>query len=240
MTSFASSEGGAELVLVLGIETATPTASVGLAEEDCVLAERSLGMTRNHAVAILPLIDETLQDGGVGLRDVDAVAVSIGPGSFTGLRVGLSVAKGLVLVGGMAIVGVPTLEVLAQTAAADGVPICTVLDARRGEVYTAAFRCCHGGVECIHEATVVSLEHLASYVPSPCRMIGDLVDTRAAFLRERLGPGVAMVPGVAPSGAVVARMGARRIQSSGPDDPFGLEPVYLRIPDAEWKRAAKC
>jgi tRNA threonylcarbamoyladenosine biosynthesis protein TsaB len=227
-------------VLVLGIDTATATASVGLADENRVIAERSLGMTRNHAAAIFPLIDETLQEGGVALLDVDAVAVSIGPGSFTGLRVGLSVAKGLVLVGGMAIVGVPTLEVLAQTAATDGVPVCTVLDARRGEVYTAAFCCRQGRLECLHEATVVDLENLATYVPSPCRMVGDLVATHAAFLRERLGPAVHLVPGVSPSGAVLAGMGARRIQTTGPDDPLGLEPAYLRVPDAEVTRATRC
>lgn len=227
-------------MLVLGIDTATSTASVGLADGDRVIAERSLGMTRNHAVSLLPLIDATLHEGGVALLDLDAVAVSIGPGSFTGLRVGLSVAKGLVLVRGMAIAGVPTLEVLAQTAAADGGSVCAVLDARRGEVYTAAFCCRQGRVECLYKAAVVNLEDLATRVPSPCRLVGDLVETHAAFLRERLGPDVDLIPGVSPSGAVVARMGARRIESTGPDDPVGLEPAYVRAPDAEWNRAARC
>jgi hypothetical protein len=87
---------------------------------------------------------------------------------------------------------------------------------------------------------VVNLEDLATHVPSPCRMVGDLVETRTAFLRERLGPDVDFIPGVSPSGAVVAQMGARRIEASGPDDPVGLEPAYLRVPDAEWNRAARC
>jgi tRNA threonylcarbamoyladenosine biosynthesis protein TsaB len=227
-------------VLVLGIETATATASVGVVDGERVLAERTLGMMRSHAVSILPLIDETLHQAGVVLRDLRAVAVSIGPGSFTGLRIGLSVAKGLVLTCGLGIVAVPTLEALAQAAAADGAIVCPVLDARRGEVYTAAFRRRAGRLECLREATVANLSDLAQYVPSPCQVVGDLIESRGEFLRQCLGPGVDLITDIAPSGAVIARMGARRIEIAGPDDPVGLEPAYLQAPDAERNRAARC
>lgn len=227
-------------MLVLGIESATATASVGLVERDRVLAERTLAAPGSHAVSILPLIDQTLRQASAAPGDLDALAVSIGPGSFTGLRVGLSVAKGLALACGLGIAAVPTLEALAHCVAGHDRPVCPVLDARRGEAYLAAFRLRDGRLECVRTPRIVDIDEITAHIPVGARLFGDLVDTHGPFLRERLGHHADIVSGVSPSGAVVARLGVRRIESNGPDDLAELEPTYLQLCDAERKRNARC
>src|SRR5262245_52075822 len=106
-------------------------------------------MRGSHARTLLPLIDAALAAAGVGLRQLDLLAVSIGPGSFTGLRIGLSVAKGLALATGLPVVGVPTLEAYALHVGPRPGLICPVLDARKGEVYGAVFRWQGGESLCV-------------------------------------------------------------------------------------------
>src|SRR5689334_18463142 len=106
-------------------------------------------MRGSHARTLLPLIDNALAAARCELSDLDLIAVSIGPGSFTGLRIGLSVAKGLALATGLPAVGVPTLEAYANCAGARSGLLCPVLDARKGEVYGAAFQIGKGqALEC--------------------------------------------------------------------------------------------
>lgn len=221
---------------MLGIETATSTASVGVSDGAEALAERSLASAASHAVSILSLIDETLHQAGIGLHELGAVAVSIGPGSFTGLRIGVSVAKGLAIARGLLITGVSTLEVLAASVPSGEGFVCPLLDARRGEVYSALYQHREGRLECVLQPRVVRTDHLPAHVRLPCRLVGDMVDKEGALLRTLLGPGVDLVPGLAPRGAVVAAIGARRIQLCGPGDLAALEPAYLQSPDAERNR----
>ena len=171
-------------------------------------------MRGSHARTLLPLIDEVLAAGGVALRALDLLAVSIGPGSFTGLRIGLSVAKGLALATGLPVVGVPTLAAYADTAGPRPGLVCPVLDARKGEVYAAAFhwpeepdrrrrgqaaalvastaptsrRCWSSMAECIVAPVAVTPAQCAS-VRAPCTLFGDGVDAYAGLWRRALGEG---------------------------------------------------
>ncbi len=247
----------------LGIETATSIASVGIVVEDRVVAERSLPMHGSHARTLLPLVDEALAAAGVTLAALDLLAVSIGPGSFTGLRIGLSVAKGLALATGLPVVGVPTLEAYAHTAGPRSGLLCPVLDARKGEVYAAAFRwpggrraVAAGGVragarhqhdadgaapssgslpQCVVPPAAVVPEHFAASVRAPCTLIGDGVDAYAEIWRRALGEGAELIPFAAlpPSGAVVARLGSARAAPFGADDLASLAPRYCRSSQAE-------
>ncbi|MEO1077246.1 MAG: tRNA (adenosine(37)-N6)-threonylcarbamoyltransferase complex dimerization subunit type 1 TsaB, partial [Bacteroidota bacterium] len=106
-------------MLTLGIETATDVCSVALLEDDAVLAEASLRLPRQHAARLMPLVRDVLAHTGRATTDLDLVSVSEGPGSYTGLRIGVSTAKGLCLATGAALVGVGSLDALAQTA--DGI-----------------------------------------------------------------------------------------------------------------------
>lgn len=218
----------------LGIETATSIASVGIVVEDQVAAERHLPMRGSHARTLLPLIDETLRDAALALSDLELLAVSIGPGSFTGLRIGLSVAKGLALATGLPVVGVPTLEAYARAAGARAGLVCPVLDARKGEVYGAAFRWQDGEPRCIAAPVAVAPAQFAIRLDMPCTLIGDGVDAYAELWRSALGPAAELVPfaTLPPSGATVARLGCARA-AVATDDVDALEPQYCRASEAE-------
>ncbi len=226
---------------VLGLDTATWTASIGLIDANGVLAERSLAVARSHAAALLPLIEETLAAARLDLRQIELIAVSIGPGSFTGLRIGLSTAKGLSLATGIPVVGVPTLEALARAAGPRAGLVCPVLDARKGEVYGAAFRWRGADLEPVVEVSVLAPARLAARLATPCTLIGDAVEPYADVWHSCLGDGVELVPlsEVSPRGAVVATLGAARWRVDQIDDLARIEPIYVRKSEAELQREAR-
>ena len=222
---------------VLGVDTATRQASVGLARDAEVIAERTLAVEESHAVSLLPLIEEVLQAAGCSVQTVDAIAVSCGPGSFTGLRIGLSIAKGLAYATGARLLAVPTLEALARTVAERQGIICPVLDARKGELYAARFESRPGVWKRLAPDSLVTPESLLEMLPTPSVVLGDAVLAYGAFLRERLGSGVTLLPfgQYGPRGGVVALMGHERLETGDGDDLSRLEPAYIRPSEAERK-----
>lgn len=219
---------------VLGIDTATSLASVGLADGARVVAERSERVGGYHAVALLPLIGEVLAAAGLAPDDLDLVAVSIGPGSFTGVRVGLSTGKGLALAAGLRLIGVPTLEALACAAGVGELPVCPALDAKKGEVYGAAYRRDGAGLHCCVGPVVTDPETFARMIPTPGTIVGDALGRYGPLWRDRLGARAAFDESVCPSGGVVAVLGGERVRRTGAaDDPATLEPAYVRLPDAQ-------
>jgi tRNA threonylcarbamoyladenosine biosynthesis protein TsaB len=223
------------LLRALGIETATSIASVAIVAADQIVAERALPMSGSHARTLLPLIDAALAAADLELRDLDLLAVSIGPGSFTGLRIGLSVAKGLALATGLPIVGVPTLAAYARHASPRAGLLCPVLDARKGEVYAAAFRGDAGDPNCVLAPVAIAPQRLAAALRVPCTLIGDGVDAYVELWRRELGPAAELIPfaTLPPSGATVAQLGLRRAATAGTDDLAHLEPSYCRPSQAE-------
>lgn len=225
-------------MLVLGIETATWTAAVGVVRQGEVLSDERHEERSSHAVSLLPLIDRALHRAGVKIQDLDAIAVSVGPGSFTGLRIGLATAKGIHLALGTPLVAVPTLLAHARAIGLDGFTLAPWIDARKREVYAAAYRRDRdaGWVEVVPPA-VLPPERAAAAVRADWIVFG----TGAWLYREtvqRLVPGVTVLPPerARPSGAAVAIAGTERIRSNGPDDPASLEPDYLRPSEAELGR----
>jgi tRNA threonylcarbamoyladenosine biosynthesis protein TsaB len=223
-------------VRVLGIDTATWTASVGAIDGDSTLAESSRVVDRgNHAAILLPMVEAVLRAAGVGLSDLQLLAVSIGPGSFTGLRIGLSVAKGFSLAAGVPIVGVPTLEALARVPGRLPGLVCPVLDARKKEVYGAAFRWSGDTLEQVCEAAVLEPHRFAARLSTPCTLIGDGVDAYESVWRACFGDDAVLIPfrDCSPRGSSVALIGRRLAESRGVDDAARLVPIYLRKPEAE-------
>ena len=222
---------------ILGLDTATWTASVGLLDGGRVVAERSAATDGSHGVSLLPLIDDVLRAGSCEISDLDGIAVSNGPGSFTGLRVGLSVAKGLARAAGLRLIGVPTLEALARTVADRHGTICALLDARKGELYGACFASSPGKWTRLTADAIDTADSLVDRLPRPCTILGDAVVRYSAFLRERLGDDVVLLPFAtyAPRGATVAMMGWERWQEGTTDDLPTLEPAYIRPCEAELK-----
>jgi tRNA threonylcarbamoyladenosine biosynthesis protein TsaB len=224
-------------VRILGLDTATCSASVGLLIDGEVVAEQSQRADGSHATSLLPLIDAVLQRADCPIRTLDAVAVSGGPGSFTGLRIGLSVAKGFACATGVRIVAVPTLEALARTVTGYYGVICALLDARKGELYAACFESSASGWKRLTADALVTPDALLEMLPTPCLVLGDAVVTYGSFLESRLGPRVTLLPfeSHGPRGGMIASMGWERLQAGNTVDLPDLEPVYIRPSDAERK-----
>jgi tRNA threonylcarbamoyladenosine biosynthesis protein TsaB len=226
---------------VLGIESATSRQSVALVEDDRLVAEAFYLAEGTRGGGLMPTLDEVLRQAGVAPRDLGAVAVSVGPGSFTGLRVGLATAKGLALGTGAALVGVPTLEVLAEGYPVPDAIICAVLDAYRGEVYTALFRRCNGRLERLSVDAVQAPEALATtlgIVDGEAHLIGNGAARYRERLQAALGARAIMTEEglrAVPSAAVVARLGLRKLGQLEGGERTGSEvvPVYVRRTEAE-------
>jgi tRNA threonylcarbamoyladenosine biosynthesis protein TsaB len=188
--------------------------------------------SRSHTESLSSLVERVLTAGGVTLDDVDGLAVSIGPGSFTGLRVSLAFAKGVAFAGGVPLAPVSTLEALAWVAdAAPGETICAALDARKREVYAALFAAEAGGPRRLTPDVAESPERLAAELPAGCVLVGDAPEAYGDILGAR-----ATVRPFAthhPRGGVIARLGWQRLMSGHGVNPGEVEPVYVRPPDAQ-------
>ncbi|MEK6604025.1 MAG: tRNA (adenosine(37)-N6)-threonylcarbamoyltransferase complex dimerization subunit type 1 TsaB, partial [Nitrospirota bacterium] len=217
---------------------ATPAQSVALVEDDRLLAELSYEAQGNRGGMLLPTVDRVLKKAGVAARDLDVVVVSVGPGSFTGLRVGLATAKGLALGAGARLVGVPTLEALAAGYASADATICALLDAYRGEVYMALFRRNGNALERLSPDAVLAPGAVASAlaaVEGPVHLIGNGAARYREPLEAALGGRVCVSDEglrAAPTAAVVARLGIRQFAGGNkPDAEVAL--TYLRRVEAE-------
>lgn len=240
-------------MLILGIDTATAAASVALVRDAKVLCEESrsaaasgngrpAGRT-NHAETLLPQIDRVLRRSRVALADIGALAVAIGPGSFTGLRIGLSTAKGLAYGEEIPVVGVPTLEaVAARVNDYDGF-VCPFLDARKKEVYAALFQRQGSTLERVSEDVVAPpaavIENTRRYLNGgACLFIGDGVASYGDLIKAALaGRGrLTFGEGYASSAAAVARLAAEKVRRHEFDPVGPLAPIYLRASEAEIKK----
>ncbi len=242
---------------ILGLDTATPVASAALLEEGKIILDKvwpekikgknSAAVERpNHAETVLPLIAALLREATLSLDQISALAVSIGPGSFTGLRIGLSTVKGLTYGWNIPVVGVPTLHALAARVTEWEGFVCPILDARKKEVYAALFRKSGGTLERLMNDVAAAPEKILQLVDSheirePCLFIGDgglaYEKLIRAFFSNR---GVVVTLGEAyPStAAAAARLAEARIQKDDGDSIGPLVPLYLRPSEAEAKRGS--
>lgn len=226
-------------MIVLGIDTATRIASVGLVSDGEFLDEESSLAVSNHTETLLPLILHVLERSRLTLSNVQGVGVSIGPGSFTGLRIALGTVKGLAYAQGQKVVGVSTLEALARTITQWEGDICTVLDARKGEVYTAFFHCNQTGQYTrLSPDQVVSPQTFFTKRQTPCLFLGDGVERYGDFLLKQCGSSARLLPFTThhPRGGVIAQMAWERLSRGEQDDIGMLTPSYVRKPEAEFKR----
>jgi tRNA threonylcarbamoyladenosine biosynthesis protein TsaB len=206
-----------------------------VARDDTIVAESIEPTTRSHGVSLPRLVQATLERAGVGWDAVQGLAVSIGPGSFTGLRVGLSLAKGIAYAGGLPIAPVPTLEALAWAAEpAPGDTVWAVLDARMREVYAAAFERTVSGLERRTPDEALAPGLAASRIGPGSILVGDAVEVYPELART----GVRVLPFAThpPRGGIVARLGAALLRAGAGAEIGPLEPVYVRASQAERAR----
>ncbi|KAB2892017.1 MAG: tRNA (adenosine(37)-N6)-threonylcarbamoyltransferase complex dimerization subunit type 1 TsaB [Desulfobulbaceae bacterium] len=234
-----------EFPLILAIDTATPCCSVavtrGCRHGGSVLGSLTLCGTVTHSRLLLNRIEHLLSETTVTWDRLDGIAVSIGPGSFTGLRIGMATVKGLAMATGKPLVGVSTLACLASTCSCLKL-ICTVLDARKKEVYAAFFRADdQDGPIQVTETSVVSPEQLAAGIGEPVYMIGDAVPVYGEYWRQHLGHLYEPAPAqlCLPSATSLGLLGAERLGRGEILEVGSVTPLYVRASDAELNLAAR-
>lgn len=222
--------------LLLALETATDACSVALLDGARVEATTTLLRPRMHAERLVPVVHDLLGATGYAPADLGAVAVSMGPGSYTGLRIGVSTAKGLVLATGAALVGVSTLEAMAASLtpfAREGDVLLPAIDARRDEVYAAAYQHDEGGaLTALRDPVAHAVDALPGWlngVPARCWLTGSGAAKASAALRAAGHHVRTLLPASHPASAAwVGRLGARRLQQGATEDVAAFEPFYLK------------
>ena len=227
-------------MMVLGIETATAVCAAALVDDDVVRAERRYEIPQAHSEKLMECVDDCLKSAGLNLSSIDGIAISIGPGSFTGLRIGLSVAKGLAFATGKPLVGVPTLEALAMEAVRKGIVepddvIVPMIDARRDEVYTAIFRRNEKSVEQMLLSQAVRCVEAMSILSRHRRIVlaGDGADKFYQYYSQHaLNSDLRIVPPdknlQSCSALDVALCGVLKFRNGDRDNLETLEPMYVK------------
>lgn len=224
-------------MIVLGIETATIAGSVALISEDEVLAEYMVNTTEGHAETLLRKIDQIFHDTNRAPQECEAVAVSLGPGSFTGLRIGVCTAKAFAFALQKPVVGVSTLEALASNLAFVSEAICPLIDARKGEVYTALYQWEKEKLAVLIPEQVTSPITIIDQLDSSQKMyfLGSGAQFYRSSIQERFGSKAIFSPPSLrfPRASIVAGIGIARLSQGYFDTVDALIPRYLRLSDAE-------
>jgi tRNA threonylcarbamoyladenosine biosynthesis protein TsaB len=223
---------------ILSLDTSARSCSVGLSESETCILEITVNMQQTHSVHLLGCIHRALELTRFRVEDLDLICVVIGPGSFTGLRIGMSVAKGIASAADKSIVGVSSLEALAYQAVSCCLPVCAMMDARKKEVYAGRFERRGDHLRPIAPEVVTSPESYVESINDPCMFIGDGAQLYRGLILEAKGNSAIFADPAQNviRASTVGRLGMMRAISKGPEDPGPLVPVYIRKSDAQLKR----
>ena len=217
---------------LLAIDTSSAYASIALFDGRAVIAEETWLAQRRHDDRLFPSIEALLAQSGMPLSSLRLIAVAIGPGSFTGVRVGIAAAQGIARGSGAACVGVETLDVIAHPFAALGRRVCAIVPAGRGEHYAGMYRARHGSFERTTPILVGTVSDLARHVAMDTVFAGEIDGATAAELHDLIGPN-AVIPSSASltrRAGHLAELGWARAAGGATVDPAQLEPLYIRPP----------
>jgi tRNA threonylcarbamoyladenosine biosynthesis protein TsaB len=218
-------------VRVLAVDTTTPRGSLAVVGEEGVLAEARVLTAEGHSRWLLPAVDALVRGLGIGAGDVDGFAVTTGPGSFTGIRVGVSSVQGLALAAGRPCVGRPALDVLGEAAGPAPGPVVALMDAFRGEVYSAIYS---GGVLAGERRVGPLADVLRELVPGTV-FVGDAVSARREEIRSAVR--AAVFPEIDLFlAASLGRSALRDLADGRAVSPSALRPLYLRGADIRGPR----
>lgn len=227
---------------ILAIDTASSVSSVAVASEGKLRSEVTVEAGRTHSETLLSHIEGALAFAGVGRSALIGVAVSIGPGSFTGLRIGLSTAKALAYGLGIPLVGVSTLAALALAFPVPGIYTLALMDAQKGNAYAGLYEWKAGElfeVRPVHVAPLADAIAEAAAMGRPVLLTGELVQKRRSRLVD-LPENVSLAPAhlLTARAAYVAQLGSARLAAGESDDVMTLEPFYIRRSEAEvlWEK----
>ncbi len=218
--------------MILAIDTATQYASLALYNQDGIYTEESWFADRNHTIEVAPRVTRMLKLANLKVGDLMALAVSLGPGSFTGVRISLAMAKGMALPYKLPVIGVSTLEMTAYPLRANNLPVWAVVQAGRGRIIAA----CYGEVDnewqLLVEPYLTTFEMLAQQINKPALCTGE-IDDQATQILQRDSNQKATV--VSPAtrlrrAGYLAEIAVQRLEASDQDDPDALVPIYLSSP----------
>ena len=218
--------------MLLVIDTSTRYAGVALASETQVLQAAHWRSRQNHSVELLPTIESLLQRESTSVEELTGVAVAIGPGGFSALRVGISVAKGIAWSSALPLVVATTLEMEAFPYLPAGLPACAVLDAGRGQVSWALFEARGDRIAQTSEEAIATPQEVLQSLPGPSILCGEALELhRAAFtagMPPHVKPALPYLPGQRLLS--LAYLGLSRLQAGLTVDVLSVQPLYLRRP----------
>jgi len=216
----------------LAIDTSSDIISLALSSQGETVAEVTWHSEQNHTVELMPGLASLLNQTKIDLRSLSVIFIARGPGSFNGLRVGMSTAKGLALALNLPLIGISTLEVEAYPFAYIELPLCPIHDAGRHEIATALYRKQAGEWRCLEEEHITTLEILISQINEQTLFCGEIPPLAISELQQTLG-NKAIIPEVAAlqrRASYLSALGWHRFQKGTYDDPATLQPLYLRRP----------
>jgi tRNA threonylcarbamoyladenosine biosynthesis protein TsaB len=217
--------------MLVAIDTSTDTASLALHDGFRVRVEHTWESPRRHTVELLPRLVAALEQLALGAKHISGVAVARGPGSFTGLRVGIAVAKGLALSRGLPLVSVPTLDVIAAAQGRSRRTLCAVLQAGRGRICVALYRWKNGKWHAREEPRLTTWQKLTQEITSPTLFCGE-VDPAGAEALDTIDDLAVILPAAARlrRAGFLAEEAWQRLNQGKADDPAKLTPIYLQYP----------
>ncbi|WP_083436836.1 tRNA (adenosine(37)-N6)-threonylcarbamoyltransferase complex dimerization subunit type 1 TsaB [Thermincola ferriacetica] len=228
---------------VLGIDTATKVAGAAIVKDGRIISERFIHNKLTHSQVLLPMVDQVIADAGITVHELGGIAVTGGPGSFTGLRIGMAFAKTLAQVLQIPVTGVSTLQVLAANVLHFEGLICPILDARKQEVYTCIYRCSGGKLHIIEEARAMSIENLVEKLngtEGSVIFLGDGVPVYFEKIQAILGGRAVQANqlNLYTRAGAVALLGAEEFRRGEIKGLTEINPVYLRRSEAEitWEK----
>jgi len=231
---------------ILGIDTSTKFCNLGLIEDEDILIEYTInGLKKKHSSILVPAIKNLLKTIDLKIEEINGIAVSVGPGSFTGLRIGLSVAKGLCYARSLPILGIPTLEAIAFPLKEIPYLICPVLESKKDEIYDVVFR----GGDSLHRVMdykcedIQSLLARLSLLKEKIIFLGDGIKKYQDNIKEKIGKNALFIDSQLnlPVASNVAFLGLNKLKKEEEDDVSTLSPFYLRKSEAEiiWEKKFK-
>lgn len=218
--------------MYLAIDTATDTASLAIIRDSQVLAEVTWCCRQNHSVELMPCLTRLLEQARLSLSSLSGIIVARGPGSFNGLRVGISTAKGLAFSLGVPLAGISTLEAAAYEHAESGLPVCPILNAGRGEIAAAIYQQKAGHWRQISAQHITTVDALCSKITTRTIFCGEATPDILKQLEDKLGQ-KAIIPTPASRlrrAGFLAELGLKRLKAGDYDQPATLQPIYLRRP----------
>lgn len=229
---------------LLALDSSGLVASVAIVTEETVLAEYTVNYKKTHSQTLLPMLDEIVRMLDIDLSEVDGIAVSAGPGSFTGLRIGSATAKGLGLAIEKPIISVPTLEGLAYNLYGSNALICPMMDARRNQVYTALYEFEEGRLVVVSEQKAIAIEEIIDELNKIGKSIiylGDGASMYESIIREmtKVDYGFAPIHMNRQRAASIGALGLVYMKDGRTETAADHAPIYLRVSQAERERAER-